>query len=88
MAEGGSVDPGAGYIVGEAGPEYFRPRTAGTITPNHKLGGSFTYHIDARGAEFGVENRVARAIEAAHNSAVSTGVRANAERSKRTPQRS
>lgn len=32
-AVGGDVMPGAGYLVGENGSEYFRPRTAGTIFP-------------------------------------------------------
>jgi len=36
----------------------------------------------------GAENRVIRAIEYAHNSAVSNSVRATADRAKRTPQRS
>lgn len=88
MAEGGDVDPGRGYVVGDGGePEYFQPKTAGTITPAHKMGGSFSYHIDARGADLGAANRTARAIEAAHNAAVANAVRANAERNKRTPQR-
>lgn len=33
-AEGGPVEPGRGYIVGERGPEWFMPRSAGTIIPN------------------------------------------------------
>lgn len=33
-AEGGPVSPGKGYIVGENGPEWFVPRSAGTIVPN------------------------------------------------------
>lgn len=32
-ADGGPVDPGRGYIVGERGPEWFMPKTAGTIVP-------------------------------------------------------
>lgn len=88
MAAGGSVDPGGAYIVGDGGePELFSPRTSGTITPLSKMGGVHNYTIDARGADLGAGNRVARAIEAAHNSAVATGVRANAERGRRTPQR-
>ena len=90
MAEGGDVDPGHGYIVGDGGePELFRPRTAGTITPAHKMGGgSYTYHIDARGADLGAANRTARAIEAAHDAAVRNSARVQAERAKRTPKRS
>lgn len=88
MANGGNVDPGRPYIVGDGGePELFTPRTAGTITPFHKMGG-VTYVIDARGADLGAHNRIARALESVHNSSVSNSVRANAERAKRSPQRS
>jgi len=91
LAEGGDVDPGQSYWVGDGGEaELFSPRTAGTITPAHKLAGSGgpVYQIDARGAELGAYNRIARGIEAAHNSAVETAIRANHERSLRTPKRS
>jgi phage-related minor tail protein len=36
-AGGGSVEPGADYLVGELGPERFRPAVAGTIVPNSAL---------------------------------------------------
>ena len=36
-AGGGSVAAGRGYIVGENGPEYFRPGIGGQIVPNHRL---------------------------------------------------
>ena len=90
MAAGGDVDPGSSYIVGEHEAELFTPRTAGSITPASKLGtgGGPTYHIDARGSDLGAGNRVARAIEAAHHSAVAHSVIANADRKSRTPQRS
>jgi hypothetical protein len=89
LADGGNVDPGAAYVVGDRGePEWFVPHSAGSVVPSSKMGGSHQYYIDARGADLGVEHRVARAMEAAHNSAVATSVRANNERSKRTPQRS
>jgi hypothetical protein len=93
-AEGGYVSADQAYIVGERGPEPFFPGVAGTILSNasarRTFGGgadAYTYHIDARGADLGAGNRVARAIEASHNIAVSNGVRANVERSKRIPQR-
>lgn len=38
-AEGGPVQSGKGYIVGERGPEWFEPATSGTVVPNHALGG-------------------------------------------------
>lgn len=39
MAKGGSVGQNKPYIVGEAGPELFVPRSAGQIVPNNELGG-------------------------------------------------
>jgi len=37
-ANGGPVRAGQGYIVGEEGPEYFKPSSSGTIIPNDALG--------------------------------------------------
>jgi len=39
FADGGSPPVGKASIVGERGPELFVPRNAGTIIPNHALGG-------------------------------------------------
>ena len=36
-ADGGSVSSSKGYVVGENGPEWFQPDTAGSIVPNDKL---------------------------------------------------
>jgi len=43
-AVGGSVSAGTTYLVGERGPEFFTPGSAGTITPNNQLrsGGGIT----------------------------------------------
>jgi hypothetical protein len=53
-AEGGPVESGVPYIVGERGPELFVPPGSGNIVPNHALGrgGDTVIHlsIDARGA--------------------------------------
>ena len=91
MAGGGDADPGNVYRVAEAGEgELITPRNASTITPLSKVpggGGGDTYHIDARGADLGAANRISRALEATHQSAVSAAVRANAQRSWRVPQR-
>jgi len=38
-ANGGPVQSGQPYIVGERGPELFMPNSAGTIVPNDKLSG-------------------------------------------------
>lgn len=39
FADGGSPPVGKVSLVGERGPEWFVPRTAGTIVPNHMLAG-------------------------------------------------
>lgn len=36
-ADGGPVDSGSPYVVGERGPELFVPRSAGAIVPNHSM---------------------------------------------------
>ncbi len=37
MAEGGPVAANQSYLVGEEGPEIFKPKTSGTIIPNNQL---------------------------------------------------
>jgi lambda family phage tail tape measure protein len=37
-AEGGPVNAGLSYLVGERGPEIFTPSSSGGITPNHLIG--------------------------------------------------
>ena len=53
-AEGGPVNSGQTYWVGEKGvPELFTPGSSGMITPADKMGGlslTITNHVDARGA--------------------------------------
>lgn len=39
-AVGGPMVGGQGYLVGERGPEIFRPATAGTMIPNNQISGS------------------------------------------------
>ena len=52
-ALGGAVGAGRPYMVGERGPELFVPSRAGTIVPNHELGGSTSVvvNVDASGTE-------------------------------------
>lgn len=51
FANGGSPPVGRPSIVGERGPELFVPRTAGTIVPNHAMGGAnVTVNVDASGS--------------------------------------
>lgn len=52
FAEGGRPPIGRDSVVGEKGPEVFRPDVAGTIIPNGQLGGGggMTVFADMRGA--------------------------------------
>ncbi len=54
FAAGGRPPVGKPAIVGERGPELFVPRQAGTIVPNHELGGggstSVVVNVDASGS--------------------------------------
>jgi lambda family phage tail tape measure protein len=56
-ANGGPVNSGVPYLVGERGPEIFTPRSSGTIIPNHELGGSggvqisLTTYVSSSGSE-------------------------------------
>lgn len=48
LASGGPMEAGHPYLVGEQGPELVIPKSAGTVIPNHALGGnniSLTYNI-------------------------------------------
>ena len=51
FADGGRPPVGKAALVGERGPELFVPRTAGTIIPNHAMGGAnVTVNVDASGS--------------------------------------
>jgi len=53
-AAGGPVSAGKSYLVGERGPEIFRPSGSGSIMPNGKIGGSslvFAPVINAQNAD-------------------------------------
>jgi hypothetical protein len=63
-ADGGPVLPGGGYLVGERGPEVFRPASAGSVEP---LGtGPLTVNVTvAPGAEAGLarsDGQIAQAL--------------------------
>ncbi|HAH08685.1 MAG TPA: phage tail tape measure protein [Alphaproteobacteria bacterium] len=51
-AQGGPVDPGRAYLVGEQGPELFVPGASGTVLP-HGFGGrgQVTINVHARDME-------------------------------------
>lgn len=86
-AAGGDVTPGQSYLVGEKGPEVFSSSVAGDITPNSALGNEgraqHIYHIDARGADAGVEQRVMRAMRSMSSQAEQRAVTTAEERGKR-----
>ena len=86
-AGGGYVDSSHAYMVGENGPEMFMPSGSGSIVPNGALqGGNSTqvnYHIDARGADAGVEQRLRAAIAESEGRAVARAVITTQEISKR-----
>jgi phage-related minor tail protein len=42
LASGGPAEAGRSYVVGERGPEIFRPSSSGTVSPN--AGGGNTTH--------------------------------------------
>ena len=44
-ANGGTVQAGRSYLVGEQGRELFVPQTSGTIVPNASLGGGITINM-------------------------------------------
>lgn len=59
-ADGGPVNPGTSYIVGERGPELFTPAASGMITPNG--GGASTMNIYVTAPEGTDPNAFARKI--------------------------
>lgn len=89
MAFGGDVSPGYIYGVNDgAGREFFAPEVAGRVIPPGQMGGGDThnYYIDAAPGVSKAE--MYQAVLAAHKASVATGVQANVELQKRTPQRS
>ena len=51
FANGGRPAVGKAALVGERGPELFVPDRAGTIVPNHAMGGAnVTVNVDASGS--------------------------------------
>jgi len=49
-ANGGPVNAGTSYVVGERGPELFVPNTSGKIIPNGGSGGGNTINLTVNGA--------------------------------------
>ena len=75
-AGGGPVEAGRLYRVGERGEEWFRPRVAGTIVPNHQLrtmgvAGGQVFHFNIESTDGpGVEAAIERVRPALLNDAV------------------
>jgi hypothetical protein len=62
-AAGTNFSPGGLTMVGEDGPELVNLPSGSVVTPNGSArGNSVAIHIDARGGEIGVEEKIARAI--------------------------
>lgn len=71
FANGGSPPVGRPSIVGERGPELFVPKSAGTIVPNHALGGAnVVVNVDASGTQAQGNQPNAKALGAAIGAAV------------------
>jgi hypothetical protein len=72
-ADGGPVLPGGAYLVGERGPEVFRPSGAGAIEPVG--GGGVSVTVNVQGGEVGGLIRSDAQIAQALARAVSLGAR-------------
>ena len=87
FASGTDSAPGGLAWVGENGPELLNLPAGSSVTPSSSLrGGSpITVHIDARGGEIGVEDKIARAISASAPQIVMRAVAEASEIQRRTP---
>jgi len=72
-AEGGPVLPGGAYLVGERGPEVFRPGVAGEIVPSG--GGGVSVIVNVQGGELAGLARSDAQLAQALARAVSLGAR-------------
>ena len=72
-ADGGPVSPGGAYLVGERGPEVFRPASAGSVEPAG--GGGVTVNLNLSGADAPSLIRSEAQIAQALARAVSLGAR-------------
>jgi hypothetical protein len=73
-ADGGPVLPGGSYLVGERGPEVFRPASAGSIEPAGAAGG-ISVTVNVQGGEASGLIRSDAQIAQALARAVSLGAR-------------
>ena len=74
-AEGGPVTGGGAYLVGERGPEVFRPAGAGTIEPVGGGGGAISVTVQVSGGDAPALARSDAQLAQALARAVSLGAR-------------
>tara|TARA_A100001515_G_scaffold58032_1_gene45837 strand:+ start:1946 stop:3607 length:1662 start_codon:yes stop_codon:yes gene_type:complete len=76
FANGGRPPVGRPSIVGEKGPELFVPDKAGTIIPNHQLGGStnVVVNVDASGSSVEGDEEQGRQLGLAISAAVQSEI--------------
>ena len=73
FANGGRPPVGRPSIVGERGPELFVPDRAGTIIPNHAMGGmNIVVNVDASGSNVEGDEDEGRALGIALSAAIET----------------
>ena len=73
FANGGRPPVGRASIVGERGPELFVPDRAGTIIPNHGMGGmNIVVNVDASGSNVEGDEEEGRALGIALSAAIET----------------
>ena len=73
FANGGRPPVGSASIVGERGPERFVPDSAGTIIPNHAMGGmNIVVNVDASGSNVEGDEDEGRALGIALSAAIET----------------
>jgi hypothetical protein len=77
FADGGRPPVGVPSIVGEKGPEIFVPDAAGSIVPNHKIGGGGpVFNVDMRGASADAVVRLERLVRNLNGSIESRAIMA------------
>lgn len=62
-AMGGPVRGGAGYLVGERGPEVFVPSQNGSVVPNHRVGGDVNVTLIEDASRAGQVNRTGDGVQ-------------------------
>lgn len=88
-ASGTDDAPGGLAWVGERGPELLNLPGGTSVTPAASLrsgGDTHIYHIDAKGAEIGVEEKIVRALQAAEPRFIGKAITNFSEIQRRTPQ--